>query len=113
MVTVEYNQLGVDGTISDDIAKLPGYTGSQAYAIGPKAAITIGEPPKWLRVHEFGDAAKELQSDVVAQLVNICKVYSVDNGAGHGTLLSINLWEMLHSEGFCLPRTSKCGGNRA
>ncbi|KAK5064437.1 hypothetical protein LTR84_000270 [Exophiala bonariae] len=79
------------------LSKMPGYRRSSRYVLGPKTPITLGEPGRFLALHELDDlhAASFSEESAAANTTP----WSVKHIQGSKVFIARG-WELLHSEGF-------------
>jgi hypothetical protein len=79
------------------LSKLPGYRRSSRYILGPKLPITLGEPGRFLAIHEV-DQIKTAFDSKEAEAANTTP-WSVKHITKNKIFIP-RAWELLHSEGF-------------
>lgn len=79
------------------LSKMPGYRRSLRYILGPRTPLTLGEPGKFLAIHEVDDmdAASSSEESKAA----ITTPWSVKHIKG-SKLFIVRRWALIHSEGF-------------
>lgn len=79
------------------LSKLPGYRRTSRYVLGPKLPITLGEPGRFLAIHEV-DQIRAAFDSKEAEAVNATP-WTVKHIKDSKVFIP-RAWELLHSEGF-------------
>lgn len=81
----------------EQLSKLPGYRRSSRYILGPKTPLTLGEPGRFLAIHEVDQIKKAFDSKE-AEAANTTP-WTVKH-INDSKIFIPRAWELLHSEGF-------------
>lgn len=80
----------------DMLHEIPGYRRSSRYVLGPRAPLTLGQPPKYLAIHEL-DSLKGLDGKE-AQAANETP-WTVKH-LQTSKVFIVRGWELIYSQGF-------------
>ena len=80
----------------DMLHKLPGYRRSLRYVIGPKTPLTMGEPPRYLAIHEIDDLRGFDSKEAEAANATPWTVKHL----GESKVFIPRAWELVDSQGF-------------
>ncbi|KIW26512.1 hypothetical protein, variant [Cladophialophora immunda] len=80
----------------DMLHKLPGYRRSSRYVIGPKMALTEGDPPKYLAIHEMNDLRGFIGKEADAANDTPWTVKHIKDSK----TFIVRGWQLIYSQGF-------------